>query len=134
MKVIRWIIYLPVALVAATLFSGIFNFLFQVWMPDWKILKPFSLFIWFGTGVVTSATWMAVGYKIAPRISQFVKWTLLIPLLILMILAFIGTVYFSTTIDVVGPVKAKTGQLLLSIGGFLTAFSFAFTKPALMDS
>lgn len=129
MKAVRWITFLPIAFIAAILFGGIFNFFFQVWLPDWKILKLFSLFIWFGTGVVTSATWMATGYKVAPEANQFVKWILLIPLFIVVILSFIGTVYFSSTIDVVGPVKAHTGQILSCVGGFFAAIMFAISEP-----
>lgn len=131
MKVLRWLFFLPIGIIASIFFSFIFNWVGHFIIPDWKILKFISATIWFGTGVISSAVWMAVGYKIAPVTNQVVKWILLAPLLLLMSAALYSSIFIGKTVTHIpsSSINGSTGQIILCAEAFLTAVLYIFDKP-----
>lgn len=131
MKTIRWVFFLPGAIIGSLFFSFIFNWVGHMMIPNWKILKFISVTVWFGTGVLSAAGWMAIGYKIAPVTNKIVKWILLIPLLLLMGAALYASIFIGSTVTHIpaSSINGKTGQVILCATAFITAIIFIFEKP-----
>lgn len=131
MKAIRWVLFLPIAIVSSILFSSLFNWFSHIIFPDWKIIKIISVINWLGTGVVSAAIWITVGMKIAPSKNQFSKWFLLTPLFLVSIVTLYMSIYHpqQTWNIPSNSIKGTIGQMLLGSSSLLTAFMFAFSKP-----
>jgi hypothetical protein len=141
MKIVKWLLFLPVAIISAILISGIYNFVihwsvvgvFHLIVPKWKWLTDFlSGTVWFSTGLITPIVWMTVGLKTAPVANKFARWFLLIPLLIFTLSAVIGSVYFNEYVSYKHvsnfSMNPRIGQIILSVTAFIISVIIIFTK------
>lgn len=88
-NVLRWIMLLPVTFAFAALAGAMVNIGGQFIFGNRTI--P-SAVIWCVGGMVSSATWMGVGMKLAPVSNNVTKWILLTLLMIVSLLSTIGSV------------------------------------------
>ena len=83
MNILRWIFFIPLALISAALGEGLIIFLVHLFTPNWKVVSSFvSATGFLFAGIMMPLIWMGVGMKIAPQKTNLTKWLLLIPLLI----------------------------------------------------
>jgi hypothetical protein len=123
MKAIRLIIFLPVAIIISTIFSGLYSYVMQLLVGGYKIT---SLFVWVSTGAITSIAIFAIGTSLAPYRSLFAKWALALLTISFAVLA-IGGSWISTDYLVINSaVPAYLGHLLMYISMLLTAVLISF--------
>lgn len=130
--ILRWMFFLPIAIIASALFSGGFNYIFHMILPDWKIMKLVSISAWFVTGVLTPMIWMAVGYAIAPKKINVVKWILLLPLLFFMGGGLIAIIYMGEREAYNVPsssINPFIGNIILLGVAFVYSLVFVFASP-----
>ena len=109
-KTLRWILFLPAALVAGMIASAVFRFVAHAYFPE---LVEVLL-----CGVSGAVAIMLVGLKVAPRETAGVKWTLIIVIVLLGGLASFGAL--------LGPDKL---QALTGLMAVVAALAFAKGKP-----
>jgi len=132
MKILRWLFFLPLAIMGSALISGGINYIVHLMIPGWKIMKIISFATWALSGFLATSLWMAIGYKVAPKSNYFVKWILLLPLLLVMVGGLLGTILVGdgAVYNIpVSSVNGKLGQITLLSTGLLFALFFVFSPP-----
>lgn len=137
-EILRWIFFLPIAIMASILSSGFFNYVIHFGI-GW-ILGLFgklkfvtdiiSATIWFSAGFIAPLMWMQIGLKVAPKPNNYAKWILLIPCFLAMTGSAIGAVYFGDSIAhsmvPTASMNPKIGHIILSVTAFVTSILMIF--------
>lgn len=103
---IRWIAFVPVAIVASAFLSGIFAFVGSALFQE---LGPVI------GGLVAAVSLITLGFKIAPRKTVAVKWILIICCMIIGALSTLGSIF------------AGKGDLAF-LGAVMTVSSLMFVR------
>ena len=106
MIVLRWILFVPAALVAGMLASAIFGFVAGLFFPN---IIEFIV-----CGAVGAVAMITVGLRVAPKRSSAVKWTLIAITALLGALAALGSLFGTDKL-----------QAAIGITTFLVAISFS---------
>lgn len=140
MKTIRWIFFLPIAILASILLCGLFNYTFHLaigWILNLShklkfITNILSATFWFSAGLIAPTTWMYIGLKIAPKPNKFAKWFLLIPCFVFMACSAIGAIFYGETLAnnfvPSASLNPEIGHIILSVTAFLTTIIMIFGK------
>lgn len=109
MAIFRWIIFLPAAFIVSILIGAMMKFAAQVYFPEW--------ISWGVSGAFSGVAFMLTGFRIAPRITKMVKWTLIVIVGMIGLMSAIGSL--------IG--ENKIGALA---GAIMVVVAFLFTdKP-----
>jgi hypothetical protein len=106
MSTIRWIFFIPAALIAGTLVSGLVRFAAGALFPD---IVEFLV-----CGAFGAATMIIVGLRVAPKRTAAVKWTLIVITALIGGLAALGSL--------LGPDKPEAA---IGVSTLLVAFGFS---------
>lgn len=94
MNVVRWIFFLPAAVLAFVLTNTIFS---AVWSFLAGIQKGESSFWaglgWFLTGFVSTKLWIVIGIMVSPSEGRLAKWILLLPLILISAFGVAGGIF-----------------------------------------
>lgn len=113
MRVIRWIAFAPLALVAGSLAGAVVALIGEFFArgPNW--------YTWLVSGVAAAAACCWVAFRVAPSVSASVKWT---------VIAVVGGVGL---LAVVQPLRDGNGwRVFQGLGMLIMAAAYARQSPA----
>lgn len=105
MTVLRWIAFIPAGFVAAIIAGFLGNF-------GASIFPGITWIAWSTSGAFSTAVFIFVGLKVAPRRNRIAKWTLIILTLILGLIAGLGSLLGDQPVSVF----CGVAMILVSIG------------------
>lgn len=126
MKTVRWFLFIPIAIITSALFAGLYNYFLQLTLGNYYI--P-SILNWVFTGILTCITFYAVAINIAPKRNNIVKWVISILILIISLMATMGTLIGTEPIAINSKIEARTGFLIMNFSMLLAVIPFVFVSP-----
>lgn len=128
MNTLRWIFFIPIALLVVSFMPPIFNNFLHWVIP----IKLFSYVIWCISGVLVGVLFMEIGLSIAPVNNQTVKWVLIIVLLLFTMISFMGTYLSNDDYSGAGAssINGRTGNLIQAASAFVVGISYMFSRES----
>lgn len=135
MNFIRWILFIPLAFIAALLGSTILNLVWQFVLGDGKIMSGIS---WLLSGGIASYFWMLTGMIVAPIKNNRTKWILLSLLFLVSVLSIAGSAFVlingGSDYTINTDFNPDWGRLILGIGMLIFSLRFITLEPSHFDT